>query len=111
MFIDELDSAGCRHCGARSTLAAGRELHGKPHLLPAGTFEGYGSVFNNRDDGGDLIQPDVFAGVIQRIFRDPVRYQRLATIIGVVLTGVYASLNRPTTDVTIGTWQAKLSGR
>jgi hypothetical protein len=31
-----------------------------------GTFEGYGSVFNNEDDGGDLIQPGAFAGVIQR---------------------------------------------
>jgi phage head maturation protease len=30
-----------------------------------GTFEGYGSVFNNEDDGGDLIQPGAFAG------RDP----------------------------------------
>ena len=32
-FVDELNSAGCRHCGARSPLAAGRELYGKPHLL------------------------------------------------------------------------------
>jgi DNA invertase Pin-like site-specific DNA recombinase len=32
-FIDELNSAGCRHCGVRSPLAAGRELYGKPHLL------------------------------------------------------------------------------
>jgi hypothetical protein len=31
-----------------------------------GSFEGYGSVFNNGDDGGDLIQPAAFAGVIQR---------------------------------------------
>ena len=31
-----------------------------------GTFEGYGSVFNNEDDGGDLILPGAFAGAIQR---------------------------------------------
>jgi hypothetical protein len=31
-----------------------------------GTFEGYRSVFNNEDDGGDLIQPGAFAGVIRR---------------------------------------------
>jgi hypothetical protein len=27
---------------------------------PAGTFEGYGAVFNNEDDGGDALNPKVF---------------------------------------------------
>jgi phage head maturation protease len=31
-----------------------------------GTFEGYGSVFGNEDDGGDLILPGAFASAIQR---------------------------------------------
>src|ERR1700730_7325720 len=34
-FIDELNSAGCRHCGVRSPLAAGRELYGKPTRWPS----------------------------------------------------------------------------
>ena len=31
-----------------------------------GTFEGYGSVFGNEDDGGDLILPGAFTGVLAR---------------------------------------------
>lgn len=31
-----------------------------------GSFEGYGSVFNNEDDNGDVILPGAFAGVLAR---------------------------------------------
>lgn len=31
------------------------------------TFSGYGAVFNNRDEGGDVIMPGAFAGTMDRI--------------------------------------------
>jgi len=33
---------------------------------PDGTFEGYGSVFNNEDDGGDVVLPGAFDGTLAR---------------------------------------------
>jgi HK97 family phage prohead protease len=33
---------------------------------PDGTFEGYGAVFNNEDDGGDVVMPGAFDGTLAR---------------------------------------------
>jgi HK97 family phage prohead protease len=67
-----------------------------------GTFEGYGSVFNNEDDGGDLIQPGAFAGVIQR-------HQAKATMPKMLLNhgsmgGGFFGGNDPMADLPIGCW-------
>ncbi|QOG20452.1 HK97 family phage prohead protease [Bradyrhizobium sp. SEMIA] len=67
-----------------------------------GTFEGYGSVFNNEDDGGDLIQPGAFAGVIQR-------HQAKGTMPKMLLNhgsmgaGFFGG-NDPMADLPIGCW-------
>jgi uncharacterized protein len=69
---------------------------------PAGTFEGYGSVFNNEDDGGDLIQSGAFAGVIQR-------HQAKSTMPKMLLNhgsmggGMFGG-NDPMADVPVGCW-------
>jgi HK97 family phage prohead protease len=67
-----------------------------------GTFEGYGSVFNNEDDGGDLIQPGAFAGVLQR-------HQAKSTMPKMLLNhgsmgGSFFGGNDPMADVPIGCW-------
>jgi uncharacterized protein len=69
---------------------------------PSGTFEGYGSVFNNEDDGGDLIQTGAFAGVIQR-------HQAKSTMPKMLLNhgsmggGMFGG-NDPMADVPVGCW-------
>ena len=67
---------------------------------PAGTFEGYGSVFNNEDDGGDMIMPGAFTGVLQR-------HQAKATMPKMLLNhgsmgGFFGS--DPMADLPIGAW-------
>jgi uncharacterized protein len=67
-----------------------------------GTFEGYGSVFNNEDDGGDLIQPGAFAGVIQR-------HQANGTMPKMLLNhgsmggGLFGGAD-PMADLPVGSW-------
>ncbi|HWL19526.1 MAG TPA: HK97 family phage prohead protease [Bradyrhizobium sp.] len=69
---------------------------------PAGTFEGYGSVFNNEDDGGDLIQPGAFAGVLAR-------HQAKATMPKMLLNhgsmggGLFGGAD-PMADLPVGRW-------
>jgi uncharacterized protein len=69
---------------------------------PSGTFEGYGSVFNNEDDGGDLIQPGAFAGVIQR-------HQAKGTMPKMLLNhgsmggGIFGGAD-PMADLPVGCW-------
>src|SRR5262249_24449047 len=67
---------------------------------PAGTFEGYGSVFNNEDDGGDLIMPGAFTGVLQR-------HQAKATMPKMLLnhgsTGGFFGSD-PMADLPVGAW-------
>jgi uncharacterized protein len=66
-----------------------------------GTFEGYGSVFNNEDDGGDLILPGAFAGAIQR-------HQAKSTMPRMLLNhgsmGGFFGGNDPMADLPIGCW-------
>ncbi|WP_407155155.1 HK97 family phage prohead protease [Bradyrhizobium sp. STM 3557] len=68
---------------------------------PAGTFEGYGSVFNNEDDGGDLIQPGAFTGVLAR-------HAAKATMPKMLLNhgsmGGFFGGGDPMSDVPIGCW-------
>jgi uncharacterized protein len=66
--------------------------------------EGYGSVFNNEDDGGDLILPGAFAGAIAR-------HQAKSTMPKMLLNhgsmggGLFGG-NDPLADLPIGKWQA-----
>lgn len=67
---------------------------------PAGSFEGYGSVFNNEDDYGDVIQPGAFAGAIQR-------HQVKGTMPKMLLNhGSATSMfgGDPMADVPVGCW-------
>jgi Escherichia/Staphylococcus phage prohead protease len=66
-----------------------------------GTFEGYGSVFNNEDDGGDLILPGAFAGAIQR-------HQTKSAMPKMLLNhgsmgGLFGG-NDPMADLPVGCW-------
>jgi len=65
-----------------------------------GTFEGYGSVFNTEDDGGDLILPGAFSGVLAR-------HQANATMPKMLFNhgsmgGFFGS--DPMADLPIGAW-------
>jgi HK97 family phage prohead protease len=64
-----------------------------------GTFEGYGSVFNNEDDGGDLILPGAFAGAIQR-------HQAKSTMPKMLLNhmGGFFGGSDPMADLPVGCW-------
>ena len=66
-----------------------------------GTFEGYGSVFNNGDDGGDLILPGAFAGAIQR-------HQAKSTMPKMLLNhgsmGGFFGGSDPMADLPVGCW-------
>ena len=66
-----------------------------------GTFEGYGSVFNNEDDGGDLILPGAFAGAIQR-------HQAKSTMPKLLLNhgsmGGFFGGSDPMADLPVGCW-------
>ncbi|MGJ5149860.1 HK97 family phage prohead protease [Bradyrhizobium sp. HKCCYLR1023] len=68
---------------------------------PAGTFEGYGSVFNNEDDGGDLITPGAFTGVLAR-------HAAKSTMPKMLLNhgsmGGFFGGGDPMSDVPIGCW-------
>lgn len=71
---------------------------------PAGTFEGYGSVFGNEDDYGDVISPGAFASVLAR-------HQAKGTMPKMLLNhgsmggGMFAS-GDPMADLPIGKWSA-----
>jgi HK97 family phage prohead protease len=69
-----------------------------------GTFEGYGSVFNNEDDGGDLIQPGAFAGVIQR-HQAKGTMPKLLLNHGSMGAGFFGG-NDPMADLPVGCWDA-----
>lgn len=47
-----------RHCAAKANLLAASSSVGR---LPAGGFEGYASIFNFPDAGGDMVLPGAFA--------------------------------------------------
>ncbi len=69
-----------------------------------GTFEGYGSVFNNEDDGGDVILPDAFAPVLAK-------HKAAGTMPKMLLNhgSMGASMfggNDPMADLPIGKWNA-----
>jgi HK97 family phage prohead protease len=66
-----------------------------------GAFEGYGSVFNNEDDYGDVILPGAFAGVLAR-------HQAKGTMPKMLLnhgsaTSFFGSTD-PMADLPIGKW-------
>lgn len=68
---------------------------------PAGSFEGYGSVFGNEDDNGDVILPGAFTGVLQR-------HQSAGTMPKMLLnhgsaTSFFGSTD-PMADLPIGKW-------
>jgi HK97 family phage prohead protease len=42
----------------------------KASIDAAGTFDGYGAIFNNLDDGGDIIKPGFFADVLDDFLRE-----------------------------------------
>lgn len=71
---------------------------------PAGTFEGYGSVFGNEDDAGDVIQPGAFAGVLAR-------HQAKGTMPKMLLNhgsmggGMFGGAD-PMADLPIGKWSS-----
>jgi HK97 family phage prohead protease len=67
-----------------------------------GAFEGYGSVCNNEDDGGDLILPGAFAGALQR-------HQAKSTMPKMLLNhgstgGGFFGGNDPMADLPVGGW-------
>lgn len=70
---------------------------------PAGTFEGYGSVFGNEDDYGDVIQPGAFASVLAK-------HQAKGTMPKMLLNhGSMGSMfggSDPMADLPIGKWSA-----
>jgi uncharacterized protein len=82
-----------------------------------GAFEGYGSVCNNEDDGGDLILPGAFAGALQR-------HQAKSTMPKMLLNhgstgGGFFGGNDPMADLPVGGrtagfpqygWKAGVSG-
>ncbi len=69
---------------------------------PAGTFEGYGSVFGNEDDNGDVILPGAFASVLAR-------HQAKGTMPKMLLNhgsmgGGFFGTSDPMADLPIGKW-------
>jgi HK97 family phage prohead protease len=69
-----------------------------------GTFEGYGSVFGNEDDGGDLILTGAFTGVLAR-------HAAKGTMPKMLLNhgsmgGGFFGGNDPLADLPIGKWQS-----
>jgi hypothetical protein len=71
---------------------------------PAGTFEGYGSVFNNEDDGGDCILPGAFKGVLAA-------HQAKGTMPKMLLNHGSMGMsffggNDPMADLPVGAWKA-----
>jgi Escherichia/Staphylococcus phage prohead protease len=69
-----------------------------------GTFEGYGSVFGNEDDGGDLILPGAFSGVVARHAAKGTMPNMLLNH-GSMGSGLFGG-NDPLADLPIGKWQA-----
>lgn len=69
-----------------------------------GTFEGYASVFNNEDDGGDKILPGAFSSVLARHKANGTMPKMLLNhgSMGAALFGG----NDPMADLPIGSWQA-----
>lgn len=70
---------------------------------PDGTFEGYGSVFNNEDDGGDLIVPGAFKGVLARHDAKGTMPKMLLNH-GSMGGGLFGMAD-PMADLPIGAWQ------
>jgi hypothetical protein len=68
-----------------------------------GTFEGYASVYNNEDDGGDKILPGAFASVLARHKANNTMPKMLLNhgSMGASLFGG----NDPMADLPIGVWQ------
>ncbi len=71
---------------------------------PAGTFEGYGSVFNNEDEGGDVMLPGAFK-------RTLANHKRAGTMPKMLLNhgsmGLGAMVGSdPMADLPIGKWKA-----
>ncbi|MGJ5000565.1 HK97 family phage prohead protease [Bradyrhizobium sp. HKCCYLRH2060] len=69
---------------------------------PAGTFEGYGSVFNNEDDGGDMILPGAFTGVLARHAAKGTMPKMLLNH-GSMGGGLFGGAD-PMSDIPIGCW-------
>jgi phage head maturation protease len=68
---------------------------------PAGTFEGYGAVFNNEDDGGDMLMPGCCASTLAQ--------HKAGTMPKMLLNhgsmgGSMFGGNDPMADVPIGKW-------
>ena len=68
-----------------------------------GTFEGYGSVFGNEDDGGDLILSGAFTGVLARHAAKGSMPKMLLNH-GSMGGGLFGG-NDPLADLPIGKWQ------
>jgi HK97 family phage prohead protease len=69
---------------------------------PAGTFEGYGAVFNNEDDGGDMLMPGCCASTLAQ-------HKSAGTMPKMLLNhgsmgGSMFGGNDPMADVPIGKW-------
>lgn len=64
-----------------------------------GTFEGYGSVFGNADDYGDVIQPGAFGGTLSR-------HRANGTLPKMLLNHGSRGAGMPMADLPIGKWLA-----
>lgn len=68
----------------------------------AGAFEGYGAVFNNEDDGGDLIQPGAFTKTLQE-YQARGKMPKMLLNHGSAGSGFFGASD-PMADVPIGKW-------